>query len=227
VALILVDAAGQNTIVVASGANQEFPPGDLAPHQAAFREAKVVGMQCEIPVPTVVAAISLSRAAGALTVLNAAPALPALPDEAYQVDYLVVNEQEAEWLTGVPNGSAEAGIEAAQVLRRRGPACAVVTLGALGCVYATASACGHVRTPQVPVVDTTAAGDAFIGGLMAAIIEGLPLEAALRFANCAGALAVTKLGAQPSLPDRRSVVELLHQFDLGAIASSDTPVEVR
>ncbi len=212
VAMILVDAGGENTIVVASGANHCLTPDDLTADPSPFAPAKVVGLQCEIPLPVVTAAIAMGRAVGAATVLNAAPALPDLPVEAYQVDYLVVNEQEAEWLSGTRPADVDSALTAARVLLKRGSGCVIVTLGALGCVYATAAESGHVPAPSVPVVDTTAAGDAFIGGLMAAILDDLPLRQALVFANCSGALAVTKLGAQTSLPDRRAVADLVGRF---------------
>jgi len=211
VAMVLVDGAGENTIVVASGANHALVPAHVEERRDAFAGAGVVGLQCEVPLPVVTAAIAQARAAGCTTVLNAAPALPDLPADAYRVDYLVVNEQETESLAGVRPTDSGTAIAAARMLRERGAGCVIVTLGAAGCVYTTASESGLVAAPEVSVVDTTAAGDAFIGGLIAALLEGLSLRPALVFANCAGALAVTSLGAQTSLPDRESVAELVRR----------------
>ncbi|NPV09125.1 MAG: ribokinase [Anaerolineae bacterium] len=212
VAMILVDAQGRNTIVVASGANACLTPADVIAHRGLFRAARVVTLQCEIPLDTVSAAVGAAMEEGATTILNAAPAVPDLPEIALAVDFLVVNEQEAESLTGVRPAALADALSAAEHLQRRGPKCAVVTLGAQGCVYATASCSGHLPAPSVEAVDTTAAGDAFIGGLMAAVIENRPLEEALLLANCAGALAVTRMGAQSSLPDRKAVDDLFTRF---------------
>lgn len=223
VAVIVVDQAGENTIIVASGANHTLTPADLEGQRDVFSQAEVVGLQCEIPLPTVTAAIDMARSVGATTVLNAAPALPDLPTAAYQVDYLVVNEQETEWLSGIRPTSVGTAIAAARRLRERGARCVVVTLGALGCAYATDSGSGRVAAPTVPVIDTTGAGDAFVGGLMAALLDGLPLLQALAFANCAGALAVTKLGAQTSLPDRSSVADLFERVGSDLPQGTDTP----
>ncbi|MGI6208933.1 MAG: ribokinase [Anaerolineae bacterium] len=212
VAVILVDTQGRNTIVVAAGANASVSPADIQAHRSLFAAARVVALQCEIPLETVSAAVVAAQEAGAITVLNAAPALPELPEAALSVDYLVVNEQEAEALAGVQPATLADALTAAEHLQRRGPRHVVVTLGAQGCVYAAETCSGHMPAPSVQAVDTTAAGDAFIGGLMTAVIEYRPLEEALLFANCAGALAVTRVGAQSSLPDRQAVDDLFDRF---------------
>ena len=217
VAIILVDEEGRNTIVVASGANALVSPDRIAAGRALFQWADVVVLQCEIPLPTVTATVKAAEAAGATVVLNAAPAVSELPDAAFRVDYLVVNESEAEALSGLRPATIEDALAAAHQLRARGAAGAVVTLGAQGCVYSDARCSGHVPTPVVKAVDTTAAGDAFVGALAAALGRGLPLKETLLYANCAGALATTKLGAQTSLPDAAAVDRLFATTRSGGV----------
>jgi len=215
VAVIVVDAAGENTIIVASGANAALAPAVIAANADAFSWADSVVLQCEIPVATVLATIAAARAAGTLVILNAAPAVVSLPDQAFQVDYLVVNELEAAALTGIEPKSPAMALEAARQLNARGAKHAIITLGALGCVHSDDSVAEHIPAPQVEAVDTTAAGDAFIGALATALGEGKPPTQALCYANCAGALAVTKLGAQSSLPDAQSLASLYRQHCSG------------
>lgn len=208
VAMIVVDASGENTIVVAAGANMSVTPAALGRAAASVHWADALVIQCEIPIETVAAAVEMGRAQGKLVVVNAAPALAELPPAVYQADYLVVNEHEAESLTGIPADNEERALSAARALSDRGAGCAVVTLGPAGCVYSSGGDGGRVPAPLVDAVDTTAAGDAFIGALTAAVLQAMPLREALLYANCAGALATTRVGAQPSLPDRASVEDL-------------------
>lgn len=212
VAMIMVDAAGRNTILVASGANAVLAPdGVAAAAEALFAWADTVVLQCEVPLPTVTAAVAAARRAGAAIILNAAPAPTGPIDDCLAVDYLVVNEQEAEALSGIHPGSPLEAARAAAALLERGPAHVVVTLGAAGCVHVAGGSAQHVPAPTVEAIDTTAAGDAFVGALAAALGAGRPPAEALLYANCAGALAVTKLGAQSSLPDAASVTALFDQ----------------
>lgn len=207
VALIGVSADGQNAIVVSPGANARLRPEDLVPER--FAGAGVVVLQLETPLETVQRAAELGRAAGARVLLNAAPA-QALPEGLLgALDVLVVNEFEAARVAGAhePEGPEEA-LALARELARRVPV-AVVTLGARGLVWAGAEGEGILPAFEVRAVDTTAAGDAFVGGLAAALAAGEPLERALRFASAAGALAATRHGAQPSLPSAEAVRTLL------------------
>ena len=217
VAMILVDPAGENTIAVASGANSELRPQHVVRHTDVFSWADVVVLQCEIPLETVAVAVSAARDAGALLILNAAPAVSDLPQDAFGVDYLVVNEREAAGLTGTEPDSPAAALKAARALQARGALHAIVTLGALGCVHSAPDVAEHIPAPKVEVVDTTAAGDAFVGALATGLGAGMDSSAALLFANCAGALAVTKLGAQSSLPDAASVERLYEQVSQPAV----------
>ncbi len=198
VALIVVGLDGQNLIAVAPGANGRLTPDDVAAARTAFAQAQVVLLQLETPIETVLAAAQAGRAAGVTVVLNPAPA-PAypLPPALYAaVDILTPNETEASLLTGEPAPEA-----AAAALLNRGVRTVIVTLGEAGALIATQPEDTR-RVPgfQVHAVDTTAAGDAFNGGLGVALARGHPLDAAVRYANAVAALSVTKIGAQPSLP---------------------------
>lgn len=202
VALILVDQSGENLISVASGANHALAPEELAPLAERIRSADMLMFQLEIPLETVCHAAQLAAEAGVPVMLDPAPAAP-LPDGLLRhVTYLTPNESEAERLTGVAVIDEASASRAAEQLRAAGARYVIVTLGAKGALLA-----GPDRTvliPSVPVdtVDTTAAGDAFNGGLAWALGGGLELEQAVRRACLVGALSATRLGAQPSLPTR-------------------------
>ncbi len=201
-AMILVDGRGENAIVVSPGANGRLAPADVP----ELADAAVVLLQLEIPLDTVAAAIA--RAGRAIVILDPAP-VPAdgLPDGLYGVGLITPNQTEAEALTGVRVDSVEAAQRAAAVLMGRGVARVIVKLGGDGCVVSEWIGGKRLVTRHVPgfavdVVDSTAAGDSFNGALAVALAEGLPLVEAARFANAAGALACTRLGAQSSVPTR-------------------------
>ncbi len=205
VALIVVDDAGQNLIAVAPGANGRLTPADVAAAQPALAAARVLLLQLEIPMETVLAAARAGRAAGLIVILNPAPAQP-LPPELYAlVDYLTPNEHEAALLAGVAVPEAAAG-----VLLGWGVRGVIVTLGQAGALVAPATAPAvHVPGFRVAAVDTTAAGDAFNGGLAVALARADGLPAAVRFAHAVAALSVTRPGAQPSLPSGAEVAAFL------------------
>lgn len=174
-------------------------------------------MQLEIPVETVLHVCRLARAGGAQVILDPAPVPPAagadpLPDDLYSlVDFITPNQSEATALTGLAVDGVTAAAEAGQALVQRGVGVAVVKLGSGGAVVVDGSTGGtrHLPAFAVPAVDTTAAGDAFAGALAVALAEGKPLVDALVFASAAGALAVTRPGAQSSLPFRHEIEQLL------------------
>ncbi|GIW34340.1 ribokinase [Meiothermus sp.] len=202
VAFIAVNEEGQNTIIVSPGANYRLRPENLS--SAEFEGARVVVLQLEIPLDTVRRAAELGRQAGARVILNAAPAQK-LPDKLLgYVDILVVNESEALGLTGVLPDSPEMALEVARVLSEKTPT-VVITLGEQGAVWVGPEGWGHQPVPKVEAVDTTGAGDAFIGALASAICEGKTLPQAVRLGCVAGALAATRVGAQASLPWRDDV----------------------
>ena len=204
VALITVDDAGQNTIVVVPGANGELSPPDLLAAESAFEGASVVVMQLEVPVLTVTYAADLARRHGARVVLNPAPAQPLSAALLRQVDALIPNQSEAALLTGC----ALAG-DAARRLLASGVRSVIVTLGEDGVLIAEGETATHLPAHRVSVVDTTAAGDAFVGAFAVALAEGRTVHEAAAWGTAAGALAVTRAGAQPSLPARAELEQFV------------------
>ncbi|WP_413463412.1 ribokinase [Acidovorax radicis] len=206
VAAITVDATAQNRIVVVPGANGRFVL-DAAALDAALQGAQGLVLQFEIPLPQVLAAAQRAGAARCPVLLNPSPLQP-LPEALWPlIDTLVVNEVEAAALAGVAVATPQDAAAAAQALRTRGPAQVVVTLGAAGAVAADAAGCRHHPGMKVRAVDTTAAGDTFLGALTVALAQGDPLDAAVRNGIRAAALCVTQPGAQPSIPTRAAVAQ--------------------
>jgi ribokinase len=208
-AIIVVDANGQNSIVLSPGANGKVSPADV--DSVSFQNADILLLQLEIPLETVVHAASLARQNGLRVILNPAPARPLLDSLLADVDILVPNESELQSLTGVSVTDVASAETAAKVLLAKGVKTVIVTLGANGALLVTNKAATHVPTFKVDVVDTTAAGDAFIGGLAVALLRGKSLEETVRYGNASGALASTKFGAQPSLPSAEDVENLLNE----------------
>ena len=209
VALITVDPAGHNTIVVAPGANRRLTVADVDAAGETIGAADVLLTQLEVPMEAVLQAARLARARGRQVVLDPAPATP-LPGELYKnVSLLNPNEGEAQWLTGITVDD-EAGVHAAaEVLLARGCGAVVIKLGEKGAFIASGTTRGMVEGVRVQAVDTTAAGDAFAAALAVALAEERDTVAAARFANVVGALSVTRMGAQPSLPSRDEVAALV------------------
>lgn len=197
VALITVNDAGQNNIVVVPGANAKLSPEDVRDARPAFEGAAVVLVQLEIPLETVAKAIDQAHHYGAKAVLNPAPARTLPKDLLSKVDYLIPNESELALLTGM-----EAVPTATSQLRSLGVSCLIVTLGSQGVLVVEDSVSRRILPHRVTVVDTTAAGDAFVGGFAVALTEGKRTFEAASFGNATGALSVTRAGAQPSLPNR-------------------------
>jgi ribokinase len=211
VALIWVDRTGQNSIVVASGANGDLAAADVEAMRRVFRGATAVLFQLETPLTTVAAAMQVAREEGLLTILDPAPAQPLPPSTLADVDILTPNESEALMLLGRPARRIliEEAPGLARELRALGPRAVVLKLGDLGCYYDGDSVPLHVPAFQVEVRDATAAGDTFNAALAVALAEGRTMPDALRFANAAAAISVTRLGAQASVPSRAEVEELL------------------
>ncbi|HZU24607.1 MAG TPA: ribokinase [Bryobacteraceae bacterium] len=211
VALIEVDRAGQNSIVVASGANHALARAEVGAMRAPMRGSRFVLFQLESPLDTVEAALALAREEGARTILDPAPACYLPPGLLAGVDILTPNETEAQILLGLPRGRVEMSDAPAmgRALRERGPAAVVLKLGDQGCCYSGPE--GEFFSPAFPVtaVDATAAGDTFNGALAVALAEDRPIVEALRFANAAAALSVTRVGAQASVPSRAEVDRFL------------------
>jgi ribokinase len=204
VAMISVAADGENMIVVASGANANVSVEDVGNTRSLMRETDILLVHLECPLETVTAAIELAKAYQIPVVLNPAPAQP-LPKSLLQnVDYLTPNQSELLILSSETN--LNAGIEK---VRNWGLRNLIVTLGANGARVISEGIDQHIPAHEITAVDTTAAGDAFNGALAVAIAEGKPLLEAVSYGMAAGALASTKRGAQPSLPKREAVENLL------------------
>jgi ribokinase len=208
VALIFVSDDGENSIGVGSGANAKLTPADVRKAKPAIANADVVVMQLETPLETIQAAADLADAETTV-ILNPAPARP-LPDKLLKkVSILTPNETETELLTGVKVTNDASCKKAADILLRKGVETVIITLGSRGAFVATATETHLVPGFKVKQVDTTAAGDTFNGALAVALAEGQSLTEAVRFANAAGALSVTRMGAQPSVPTRQEIEKLL------------------
>jgi len=202
VALIVIDRLGQNSIVVAPGANRRLMPADIQALRPALEKLDAILMQLEIPIETVVHTIRLAREINVPVILDAGPARGQPPDELFRVAILSPNEAEAGALLGCAIRDLKDAEEAGREMLRRGAGAVVLKLGSQGALLVTEDECLHVPAHPVKVVDTTAAGDAFTAALAVYRAEGLALPEAVRMANKAGALATTKLGAQPSMPTR-------------------------
>ena len=200
VALILVDDQGENLISVAPGANFALAPAEIEQVAQQIRTAAVLMLQLEIPMDCVCRAAELAARAGVRVVLDPAPAAPLEDRLLRNVTVLTPNETEAQQLTGMPVHDEASARAAAATLLQRGVQHVIITMGSQGALLAGA---GQYRWfPAIPVqaIDSTAAGDAFNGGLACALARGATLEEAVRWGGLAGALATTRLGAQPSLP---------------------------
>jgi len=203
VAVIIVDARGENSIVVASGANHMVTPDDIYGRAELFEQAEVVLLQLELPLPTVCAARKLSARHGCKVILDPAPAPASLPAELCEVDVISPNVAEAEVITGQKADDKDERVDklVASHLIARGARSAVLKLGGRGSLVVTADGqIERIRPYKVDIVDTTAAGDAFTASLAVGMVRGLDLPEAARIANAAGALACTKFGAQPAMP---------------------------
>jgi len=208
-ALIFVARNGENSIAVAPGANGRLSPADVKKARALITEARILLMQLETPLDTVHAAARIAASKGVWVILNPAPARK-LPDSLLrQVSILTPNESEAERLTGIRLTSIAAAKKAAARLRQRGVQTVILTLGARGALIADEQDARLIPGFKVKAVDTTAAGDVFNGALAVALTEGRPIDQAVRIANAAAAISVTRWGAQPSAPTRRSIEKFL------------------
>ncbi|MFO2465668.1 ribokinase [Pseudomonas sp. 15FMM2] len=206
VALIVVDDSSQNAIVIVAGSNGQLTPAVVQSFDSVLQSADVVVCQLEVPMATVGYTLKRSRELGKTVILNPAPASGPLPEDWYAaIDYLIPNESEASALSGVMVDSLETAKVAAAQLIKAGAGKVIVTLGAQGALFADGRSFEHLPAPKVKAVDTTAAGDTFVGGFAAALANGKSEAEAIRFGQVAAALSVTRAGAQPSIPSLNDV----------------------
>ena len=202
VAPIFIEPQGQNRIIVVKGANDWLTPADVDAAAADLRRMDALILQFEIPLETVYHTLRFARTHGIRCIVNPAPALPARLEELSAADYLIPNETEAQQITGLPvHSDAEVGVCAAALLAQ-GFRRVVITLGARGSLLADASGYTRVAPFPVPAIDTSGAGDAFIGSFAVFLAEGAPEHAAVRRANLYAALSTTRVGTQKSFPGR-------------------------
>lgn len=209
VAAISVDASGQNSIVLAAGANAALSPAHIDAARDLIAQATVVVLQLETPIATVRHAIRLAHGFGKIVVLNPAPAQPLPEDLLNQLSYLIPNEIEAAMLAGHPTSSLESDTEIDTVisdLRSLGCINVLVTLGAKGVRAALADGIHQFSAQPTLAIDTTAAGDTFIGGFVAALADGESEADAINFGQRAAAISVARMGAQISIPYRRELL---------------------
>ena len=233
-AFIVVDSKGENQIAVSPGSNTRLAPYEVRKKKALISETRVMLVQLEIPVETVIEALNIAKGEGVLTILNPAP-VKKLPAKVFSlIDIITPNEVEAASLTGVKITDIKSAEKAGRKLLSLGVKAAIITLGEKGTVLISKRDKNvppidrrgfltplkefsekerikslHIKGMKVKAVDSTAAGDAFNGALACALAEGKNLNEAVQFANCAGALAVTKIGAQSSLPERKEIETLM------------------
>lgn len=208
VALIMVDANGENCISVALGANAELMPSDIDQALPIISKAQFILIQLEIPLETVEHAVSLANHEKVNVVLNPAPAR-ALSDDLLASLYCITpNEIEAEILTGIKVNDKFSAKKAAEILLNKGVEVVIITMGSQGAYILSDSEDSLVPCPAVKAVDTTAAGDTFNGALVVGLADGLSLVEAVKFANLAAAFSVTKMGAQTSAPTRKELVSI-------------------
>jgi ribokinase len=202
VAPIFVDPSGQNRIIVVKGANDHLLPADVDAAADELAAVDTIILQFEVPLPTVYHAVRFARVRGVRCIVNPAPALPADLASLAAVDYFIPNETEAETLTGLPVKTLEDAQACAAALLAKGFRRVVLTLGARGSLIAGSEGSVHVPAFPVDAIDTTGAGDAFIGSFATLLAEGLPEKDAVTGANLYAALSTRRAGTQKSFPDR-------------------------
>lgn len=217
-AVIYVDDEGNNSIVVIPGANSSCFMNDLEKAEALLKEAGIVMAQLEIPQDEVYAVMKKAHEAGKFTILNPAPAPEAIPDWVYPTLHLITpNETELKKLTGMPVDTVDEAQQAARLLLKKGVKNVIATLGGRGALLVNRQGESLFAPPSVPVIDTTAAGDTFSGALAVKLAQGEALESAVIFANGAAALAVSRKGAQASVPTLQETEAFLQLQGKGGV----------
>jgi len=202
VAPIFVDPSGQNRIIVVKGANDELKPADVDAAAETLKTADCIVLQFEIPLETVYYTIKFARKSGIRCILNPAPAQPIDIKEVADLDYFVPNESEAEAISGMPVRNLDDAMRCAAKLLASGIGRVIITLGANGSLLAGSEGMEHVPAFNVKSVDSTGAGDAFIGSFATFLGEGVPEREAVKRANLFAGLSTTGVGTQKSFYDR-------------------------
>ncbi len=210
IALVFVGEDGRNSIAVAAGANAKLSGKDIEKSQDAIADARILLMQLEIPVDTVLAAAQIAHANAVPVILNPAPAQKLSPELLQCISILTPNEFETEVLTGIRVGDNGSIGSAADFLLAQGVETVLITLGPRGAFLATKGVRELVPGFAVRAVDITGAGDVFCGALAVALSENKTMWDAVTFANAAAAISVTRLGAQPSIPRRHEIEKFLY-----------------
>ena len=215
VAPIAVDPQGHNSIIIVTGANDLLTPDDIEAARPAIAAAQIMVCQLEIPLEINLAALRLARQEGVKTIFNPAPARSELPEELYQLsDIFCPNESETELLTDISIKTLEDAQNAARVLVERGAATVILTLGKRGSLLVTRDSTEHVPVEAVRALDTTGAGDAFVGSLAFFLAAGKPLTDAIKRANAIAAISVQASGTQTSFPEAKDLLpELLEGIE--------------
>ncbi|MDF3829701.1 MULTISPECIES: ribokinase [unclassified Pseudocitrobacter] len=211
VALIFVNGEGENVIGIHAGANAALSPALVEAQKTRIAQADALLMQLESPLESVLLAAKIAHQHQTQVILNPAPARELSDELLALVDIITPNETEAEKLTGIRVENDDDAAKAAQALHAKGIDTVIITLGSRG-VWASVKGEGQrVAGFKVQAIDTIAAGDTFNGALITALLEDKPLNEAIRFAHAAAAIAVTRKGAQPSVPWREEIDEFLNQ----------------
>lgn len=209
VAGILVDDSGSNSIVLAAGANATLTAAQVDAATAAIAGAQLLVCQLETPLATVTRAIEIARAQGVKVILNPAPAQDLTDALLAKVDYLILNETEASQLSGITVVDQDSARTASEQILRRGTGTVLLTMGEHGALITESTGSQFIPAVKVDVVDTTAAGDTFVGAFAVGLANGLSVIDASREAQYTAALTVTKLGAQTSIPQRQQVLDFM------------------
>ena len=212
VGMPLIDASGDNSIVIIPQTNMALTVENIDKAESVIADSDVLVLQCEVPMEANKRAAEIANKNDTLVILNPAPARK-IPDTLLSlVDIITPNESEAEILTDMPTETNSQAMEAAHHLLSKGVETVILTLGSRGSLLLTEKMEKRIPAYSVDVIDTTAAGDAFCGALAAILSNGSIIEEAIKIANAAGALAVTKLGAEPSLPTKKDIDQLINRF---------------
>lgn len=209
VALIAVEHSGENSIIVVPGANGRLSVDDVLAGELAIQASDTLMLQLEIPIDSVLAAIKIARVSGISIILDPAPAPSNFPPELFDVNVLCPNQSEASAILGREVRSIADAEQAAVEFNHRGVKCAIITLGKQGAVVSHEGTVRAVKPFEVETIDTTAAGDAFAGAFAVRTAQGDSIDDAVRFACAAGAIAASRVGAQPSLPTHDEVIDFV------------------